>query len=774
MKKRSTASHRGSNSSSQRGVHGLYKDNEASRGAAVEQLSEDIVSRLKKSTAEQQLRRFVSQSIFPNDLIKTFIDEEEEANSCGDQSSRFASLLVDVDHESVRNVRWLVGSLANSILLQDANSYSSLSKSRPLTPPPTASSESASSAAEESKDDNDTAALSQSSSQSMLTPQYCFLHDKKGVQLNEPTDFFRKGALQDNSFVGVDSIMHCTSICKHSNIVFSVFSPEGRGEKMDCYQRARMEWDRLLLDRMRILHLDLNIPAVKARRLIRRNGILSYHFAPLSEASKFVLYTDDELLNIIQGKNKAMSKPRSLISNDRYKEFRKIEAVFHTASVSELHQLFRELHPYNRTHIGVHDSLHKYVGSFSDFAPLTHLVSQFADTASLSKQRSSSPESKGERKPSRAESSSSVFHGYSLWHCGDGTMLRTPPTAAYLEPQWISEGNPSGEDPSLRADGGSHSKESANALIRFSKLTEYIHIKTFDSILQQGKRSYLVAQQMSKQGIPDHQRRKVWSVLLKTPRTRFHSAKGRYHTLLDDVFSLEYMVDDLVRADVSGCCEDDSWFPFERLISNVLMAWTRDPGLLADCTDTPHSPIRAHPQAMKGVSLQVPPSGVLPFEQLSTLAAPLCYVTRDEAQLYELWRAMYTKFWCRLSSISGKEDSLPFLCRQFEELCFEICPGLYMQLVRKGMHPLQLVFPLLRTAFAGCLDVRQVLLLWDRIIAFNSLKLLPVCGVALLLYRGHELLQSENMDEARYVYCHATGNRRRFTYVNICRIQRAC
>ena len=40
-----------------------------------------------------------------------------------------------------------------------------------------------------------------------------------------------------------------------------------------------------------------------------------------------------------------------------------------------------------------------------------------------------------------------------------------------------------------------------------------------------------------------------------------------YSALLDDVFSLEYMIDDLVRADVSGCCEDDSWFPFERLIS---------------------------------------------------------------------------------------------------------------------------------------------------------------------------------------------------------------
>ena len=39
------------------------------------------------------------------------------------------------------------------------------------------------------------------------------------------------------------------------------------------------------------------------------------------------------------------------------------------------------------------------------------------------------------------------------------------------------------------------------------------------------------------------------------------------------------------------------------------------------------------------------------------------------------------------------------------------------------------------TAFAGHLAVGEVLLLWDRIIAFDSLLLLPVLAVAVMAFR---------------------------------------
>lgn len=50
-------------------------------------------------------------------------------------------------------------------------------------------------------------------------------------------------------------------------------------------------------------------------------------------------------------------------------------------------------------------------------------------------------------------------------------------------------------------------------------------------------------------------------------KDRKHSYVIGRSSLLDDVYSLEYMTDDLVRADVASCCEEDCWFPFEKMMT---------------------------------------------------------------------------------------------------------------------------------------------------------------------------------------------------------------
>ena len=49
--------------------------------------------------------------------------------------------------------------------------------------------------------------------------------------------------------------------------------------------------------------------------------------------------------------------------------------------------------------------------------------------------------------------------------------------------------------------------------------------------------------------------------------------------------------------------------------------------------------------------------------------------------------------------------------------------------------PLQLALPWLVSAFVGHLEVDQVLLLWDRIIGFDSLLPLPLLAVAIISCR---------------------------------------
>lgn len=49
--------------------------------------------------------------------------------------------------------------------------------------------------------------------------------------------------------------------------------------------------------------------------------------------------------------------------------------------------------------------------------------------------------------------------------------------------------------------------------------------------------------------------------------------------------------------------------------------------------------------------------------------------------------------------------------------------------------PLDLVFPWLFSAFAAHLPPSETLLLWDRVIGFDSLLPLPVLAVAVLTFR---------------------------------------
>lgn len=50
-----------------------------------------------------------------------------------------------------------------------------------------------------------------------------------------------------------------------------------------------------------------------------------------------------------------------------------------------------------------------------------------------------------------------------------------------------------------------------------------------------------------------------------------------------------------------------------------------------------------------------------------------------------------------------------------------------------------------------CLLPEQTLLLWDRIVGFDSLEPLPILAVAVFLFHEHALLQAADGDEARHV-----------------------
>ena len=64
---------------------------------------------------------------------------------------------------------------------------------------------------------------------------------------------------------------------------------------------------------------------------------------------------------------------------------------------------------------------------------------------------------------------------------------------------------------------------------------------------------------------------------------------------------------------------------------------------------------------------------------------------------------------------------------------------------------------LVASGFASFLPVEQLLVLWDRILGFDSLELLPILAAAVFVYRAKWLLQASEPSHVQRLLADATG-----------------
>eukprot|EP00741_Cyanophora_paradoxa_P009829 tig00001629_g9521.t1 len=203
----------------------------------------------------------------------------------------------------------------------------------------------------------------------------------------------------------------------------------------------------------------------------------------------------------------------------------------------------------------------------------------------------------------------------------------------------------------------------------------------------------------------------------------------------------------LALADAREASCDESCFVFEEALAAVVTAFVRDPALLASCAQPPHAPVLAPlPDGGRG---RVPRGGVVPFKGLARLAQPLCFLFAEPAHVYAAFRALYARYFCRLHGVSSRGESLLRLCRAFEELLQEAEPGLWQHLLGVGAAPLRAAFPWLMYAFAGFLEAEQLLLLWDRCLAFDSLLPVAALAAALFAFRAGPLGRAGSWEEVQ-------------------------
>ncbi|PIK48717.1 putative TBC1 domain family member 19 [Apostichopus japonicus] len=233
-----------------------------------------------------------------------------------------------------------------------------------------------------------------------------------------------------------------------------------------------------------------------------------------------------------------------------------------------------------------------------------------------------------------------------------------------------------------------------------------------------------------------------------------------YEQLKNYVFKHDLLVDKLIYKDVKlTATNDDQYFVFEDFIHQVLLLFSRDTTVLKHFAQSSATPPKSYIRGMLGVSdyaVVYPPNGIIPFHGFAMYVAPLCYVFDKPITLYYFFREIYTRHLFRLHTISSHPQGIVSICILFESLLQACQPHLFYHLRQMGAHPLRLAFKWLMRAFSGYLASDQLLLLWDRILGFNSLEPLAILAVAIFAFRRVNLLETSSYAAAEAVLADIT------------------
>ncbi|XP_037532409.1 TBC1 domain family member 19 [Nematolebias whitei] len=269
--------------------------------------------------------------------------------------------------------------------------------------------------------------------------------------------------------------------------------------------------------------------------------------------------------------------------------------------------------------------------------------------------------------------------------------------------------------------------------------SDYVHIGKKVVLAQDSA----AAQQYSRRGCPTGLRADLWALILNStnqPQDVMH-----YEQLKAGVIHHDLLVDNLIYKDVKlTASNDDYYFVFEDFLYQVLLCFSRDTAVLEHFKYSSATPPRSSLHGKMGDeerAVLYPPNGVIPFHGFSMYVAPLCFLYNEPSKLYSVFREMYTRYFFRLHSISSSPSGIVALCLQFERLLQTHLPQLFYHLRQIEAQPLRIAFKWMVRAFSGYLSTDQLLLLWDRILGYNSLEVIAVLAAAVFAFRAENLME---------------------------------
>ncbi|XP_007426921.1 TBC1 domain family member 19 isoform X2 [Python bivittatus] len=283
------------------------------------------------------------------------------------------------------------------------------------------------------------------------------------------------------------------------------------------------------------------------------------------------------------------------------------------------------------------------------------------------------------------------------------------------------------------------------------ELFENEHVRIGQKVLME--QDSAAAQQYVRQGCPNSLRAELWALILNIssqPEDILY-----YEQLKSNVIQHDLLVDSLIYKDVKlTASNDDYYFVFEDYLYQVLLCFSRDTSVLEHFVYNSATPPKSYIRGKLGMeqyAVFYPPNGVIPFHGFSMYVAPLCFLYNEPSKLYQIFREIYVRYFFRLHSISSHSSGIVSLCLLFESLLQTHLPQLFYHLREIGAQPLRISFKWMVRAFSGYLATDQLLLLWDRILGYNSLEILAVLAAAVFAFRAGNLMEVTSLAAAEAV-----------------------
>ncbi|KAJ3402034.1 hypothetical protein HDV05_008787, partial [Chytridiales sp. JEL 0842] len=263
----------------------------------------------------------------------------------------------------------------------------------------------------------------------------------------------------------------------------------------------------------------------------------------------------------------------------------------------------------------------------------------------------------------------------------------------------------------------------------------------------------------AKRGLPPYLRPEIWQALTNPDFTI--DAKSNYQPhctyLKSQVASYDLMIDHLITSDVRKSQDDDTYFVFEDMVLSTLLLFSRDPWVKEHCPST-NPQLTTTVDSLKNMrgrfSLPIttyPPSSVLPFSGLSSYAMLTSFLHSDLNNAYITFRNLYVRYFHSLHTLHPT-TGLPSLCATFESFLKQLDPLIPFHLNSISVDPLKFATEWMVTGFVWVLDVEQVMALWDRVLGFGRLEILPAVAACLFLFRREMLLSSRGVGDLEKVF----------------------